>query len=63
MIKAEESRAVEEQEKGLFYSRKKIKSQEKKWSNRKLYFILARIVRAKDTREGVEQEKVVIYSI
>ncbi len=27
------------------------------WSKRKAYFILARIVRAKDTREGVEQEK------
>jgi hypothetical protein len=32
------------------------------WSKRKLYFLLARIVRAKDTREGVEQEKVVFYS-
>jgi hypothetical protein len=32
------------------------------WSKRKLYFILARIVRAKDTREGVDQEKGLFYS-
>jgi hypothetical protein len=27
-----------------------------------MFFILARIVRAKDTREGVEQEKGLFYS-
>ncbi len=32
------------------------------WSKRKAYFILARIVRAKDTRKGVEQEKELFYS-
>ncbi len=32
------------------------------WSKRKASFILARIVRAKDTRKAVEQEKGLFYS-